>query len=141
MIVLDTNVVSEMARPRPHPRVMDWFAGQAGSELVITVITAAELRAGVAILPEGRRRREIDAAVEGALRVEFAEALLLFDVGASRAYASILAARQAMGRPISTADAQIAAICLEHDAALATRNTKDFTGLGLTLIDPWRGLA
>ena len=138
MIVLDTNVVSELARPQPDARVITWADEQDAAELVITALTAAEIRAGVALLPRGRRQREIGQRMETLLRETFSGRVLPFDVDSSPHYARILAVRRRAGRPISTIDAQIAAICAQHECELATRNTGDFRGLGLRLIDPWR---
>ena len=137
MIVLDTNVVSEIARPQPHQAVIDWVDAQAVEELVITALTAAEIRAGVALLPSGRRQREIGKRVELLLTETFAGYVLAFDIDSASYYAQVLATRTRMGRPISGLDAQIAAVCLQHDATLATRNTDDFDGIGLQVVNPW----
>lgn len=137
MIVLDTNVVSELARPRPSQVVIDWVDTHESSELVITALTAAEIRAGVALLPPGRRKREIGERMETLLCETFAGHVLAFDVDSSPHYAKILAVRTRAGRPISGLDAQIAAVCTQHEAALGTRNTADFDGLGLELVNPW----
>lgn len=139
MIVLDTNVVSELTRPRPSQPVIDWVDASDPVELAITAITAAEIRAAIAALPAGRRRREIERRMESLLAETFAGYVLPFDVDATPHYARILRVRNRAGRPISGLDAQIAAICVQHDAALATRNTADFAGLGLDLVDPWQG--
>jgi predicted nucleic acid-binding protein len=138
MIVLDTNVVSEIARPQPHQAVLDWVDAQNSDDLAITAITAAEIRAGVAILPSGRRKREIGKRMESLLTDTFAGYVLAFDVDSSAHYAQVLTARAKIGRPISGLDAQIAAICLQHEATLATRNTADFEGIGVHLINPWK---
>jgi len=137
MIVLDTNVVSELARPRPSQVVIDWVDVHDSGELVITALTAAEIRAGVALLPPGRRQREIGERMELLLSDTFAGHVLAFDVDSSAYYADILATRTRAGRPISGLDAQIAAVCTQHQATLATRNTADFADIGLDLINPW----
>lgn len=137
MIVLDTNVVSELARPRPSQAVIDWVDAREAAELVITALTAAEVRAGVALLPAGRRQREFGERMESLLSDTFAGHVLAFDIDSSAHYADILAARTRAGRPISGLDAQIAAVCRQHQASLATRNTADFDGIGLCLINPW----
>ncbi len=138
MIVLDTDVLSEVIRPAPEQSVLDWLDGQESAGIVTTAITAAELRAGVALMPEGRRRGEIGSAVDRLLDETFAHLVLPFDVDCAYRYALIVSVRKAAGHPIGTADAQIAAICLTHGAALATRNTKDFLDTDLAVIDPWR---
>jgi predicted nucleic acid-binding protein len=137
VIVLDTNVVSEIARPHPCQAVLDWVDAQDSDELVITAITAGEIRAGVAILPPGRRKREIGKRMESLLSETFAGYVMAFDVESSAHYAQVLAARAKMGRPISGLDAQIAAVCLQHEATLATRKTADFESIGVELINPW----
>ena len=137
MIVLDTNVVSELARPRPAPQVVDWVDMQDSADLVITAVTAAEIRAGVALLPNGRRKRQIAERMELLITETFGGYVLAFDVDSSAYYASIIAARSRAGRPISGLDAQIGAVCTQYGATLATRNTTDFDGLDLNLINPW----
>lgn len=137
MIVLDTNVVSELMRPSPDPAVEAWVAGQPAPSLFLTVISEAELRYGVAIMPAGRRRDVIAAGIEGMLTEDFAGRILPFDSDAARAYATIAAERRAAGRPISQADCQIAAIVRCRGAAIATRNTGDFESCGVEVISPW----
>jgi predicted nucleic acid-binding protein len=137
VIVLDTNVVCELLRPGASQAVIDWTDAQDTADLVITAITAAEIRAGVALLAAGRRRDEIGAWMEALITDTFAGHVLAFDVDSSPHYARILATRTRAGRPISGLDAQIAAVCAQHDATLATRNTTDFDGVGLDLINPW----
>lgn len=137
MIVLDTNVLSELARPTPSQAVIDWADAHDSSDLVITALTAAEVRAGVALLPAGRRKGDIGARMELLLTETFAGFVLPFDIASSIHYAEILAARTHGGQPISALDAQIAAVCRQHTATLATRNTADFTGTGIELINPW----
>lgn len=139
MIVLDTNVVSELARPKPSHAVIEWVDAQDSSTLVITAFTAAEVRAGVALLPDGRRRREVGLRMESLLTETFAGFVLAFDIDSSAHYADIVAGRKHAGRPISTFDAQIAAVCLQREARLATRNAADFTDTGIQLINPWDG--
>lgn len=138
VLVLDTNVVSELARARPSEAVIDWVDAQDSSELVITAITAAEIRAGVALLPGGRRQREIKERMEVLLTDTFAGHVLAFDAHSSAHYAEVLASRTRAGRPIGGLDAMIAAVCIQYDATLATRNIADFEGVGIDLVDPWR---
>lgn len=137
MIVLDTNVVSELARPRPAPEVVDWVDAQNAADLVITAVTAAEIRTGVALLSTGRRRRQIAERMEALITETFAGYVLAFDVDSAEHYAIVVATRTHAGRPVSGLDAQIAAICVQHSATLATRNIDDFAGLGLSLVNPW----
>lgn len=138
MIVLATNVVSELTRPGASQRVVDWVDEQEASQLVITAVTAAEIRAGVALLPQGRRRREVGLRMEALITETFAGHVLAFDVHSSLHYAAIIATRTRAGRPISGLDAQIAAVCAQHQATLATRNTADFDGVGLSVVNPWQ---
>ena len=137
MIVVDTNVVSELMLPRPAAAVIDWASAQVIPTLYLTTISEAELRYGVAILPIGRRREQLLAAVEGVLREDFAGRVIPFDRQAARAYAAIAAARRAAGRPIKYADCQIAAIARSVGASVATRNVRDFEGCGIDVINPW----
>ncbi|GHF18289.1 type II toxin-antitoxin system VapC family toxin [Pseudolysinimonas yzui] len=139
MIVLDTNVISEVFRPRPDAKVVAWLESLSG-EVAITAVTLAELLAGVRRLPDGQRRSALAARIDAAIRpYRQSRAVLAFDDDAADHYADILAAREQAGLPISTADALIAAICRSHDAVCATRNTKDFAGTGIELVDPWAG--
>lgn len=137
MIVLDTNVVSELIRPQPAVRVVDWVRRQAASSLYVSSISEAELRYGVEVLPEGSRRRKLRVAVEGLLREDFAGRILPFESDAARAYALIAASRRAAGRPISWADCQIAAIARSAGASVATRDTYGFEGCGVDVVNPW----
>lgn len=138
MIVLDTNVISEIFRPSPEARVVEWLASLTG-DVAITSVTLAELLAGVRRLPDGRRKAELTRRIESALEpYRGSRAVLPFDDQAADRYADVLVARELAGAPISTADAQIAAICLTHDAICATQNTKDFADTGVDLLDPWQ---
>ncbi len=137
MIVIDTNVVSELMRLTPEPAVMTWFSGQDTAELYLSAVSEAELRAGAAILPAGRRRERLAAEIEAVVRQDFAGRVLPFDSAAARAYAAIAASRRSAGRPILEADCQIAAIARASDAAVATRNGADFEHCGIAVIDPW----
>jgi len=112
---------------------------QAASErsLFLTTTVVAELAAGIGLLPRGRRRLVLQDDFDLAVDHDFADRILAFDIDAARAYGHVFEVRKRLGRPIQVADAQIAAVCLVHDAALATRNVDDFAGLGLDLIDPW----
>ena len=136
MIILDTNVLSELARPRPSDAVVAWLDEQDADEIRLTAICVAELRAGVALLPSGRRRR-IAAVMESLVNETFSGRVLAFDVASTSLYADVVARRRRAGRPIGSFDAQLAAISRQHAAVLATRNTRDFEGAGVELINPW----
>lgn len=137
MIILDTNVLSELMRPEGSSTVVQWLDGQPAAELAVTAITVAEVLHGVRRLADGRRRTALEAAAMRMFEEDLARATLAFDHAAALVYADIVVQRERAGRPISTADAQIAAITRQHAATLATRNVRDFDGLGLDLIDPW----
>lgn len=138
MIILDTNIVSELLRPSPEPKVEAWLAAEDASNVFLTAISEAELRYGVAILPAGARRDSLVAAIDGMLREDFRARVLPFDSAAAEVYAVIASDRRGAGRPISQFDCQIAAIGRVHSAAVATRNAKDFEGCGVEVIDPWQ---
>ncbi|HEX4259140.1 MAG TPA: type II toxin-antitoxin system VapC family toxin [Streptosporangiaceae bacterium] len=138
MIILDTNVISELARHVPDSGVLAWLDSLEISEVATTAVTAAELRYGVARLPDGHRKRELTAVIRGILAEDFYGRVLPFDEHASVWYAEIVTGRERIGRPIGVADAQIAAICGDSSATLATRNTSDFEEAGIELIDPWK---
>ena len=137
MIVLDTNVVSELMRRSPDPTVEAWAEGYALEDLFFSAVGEAELRYGAAIMPAGQRRVTLVADIEAMLRASFESRILPFDSAAARAYAEIAAARRAAGRPISHADNQIAAIAYSRGMAVATRNIRDFEDMGIALINPW----
>ena len=137
MFVLDTNLVSELMRDTPREKVLAWMDNRPTRELFVTAVTEAEVRTGVALLPEGARRRGLADAAERTLAGLFAGRVLPIDSGAARAYAEITAARRAVGRPISQSDCQIAAIARSRGMTVATRNVRDFVDTGIEVIDPW----
>lgn len=137
MIIVDTNVISELFRPAPAKQVETWLADQDGANLYFTTIGEAELRYGVAILPSGKRRTALTRAIEGILEEDFRDRILPFDRPAASAYAAIAAERRALGRPISQFDCQIAAIARAHGASVATRNTSDYESCGVDMLNPW----
>ena len=139
MILLDTNVLSEMMRPAPTDAVLRWIAGRPASLLYTTCVTQAEILFGLALLPEGRRRDGLMAAVDLMFVEDFGGRILPFDSAAAQAFASIAADRRWAGRPTGTFDAQIAAIARSRGAVLATRNVTDFQECGLVLVNPWEG--
>ena len=137
MIVLDTNVVSELMRAAPAAAVLLWLRRHSDRQLVTTAVTVAEIRYGLARLPDGGRTLLLQRSA-GELFETFAEQILPFDAAAAGAYAAITAERERAGRPISAFDAQIAGICRAFGASLATRNVRDFSGTGVDLLDPWQ---
>ena len=139
MWVLDTNVVSETMRAGPSFDVIAWLDGRPARDLLVTAVTEAEIFTGIAMLPEGHRRRDLAAAAERAFGDTFAGRVLPFDSAAARVYADIVAARRLAGRPVSMADGQIAAIARARGMAVATRNVRDFEEMGADAVDPWAG--
>ena len=137
MIVLDTNVISELMRREPDPKVMTWLAEQPAAGVFTTTLTQAEVLYGLALLPRGRRRDRLVAAAYPVFDVDLAGRVLPFDGDAARAYPEIAAGRKRAGRPISQIDAQIAAIAHSRGARLATRNVRDFADCGIAVVDPW----
>jgi len=136
MIVLDTNVLSEVMKPSPAPTVAAWMARENPGGLFTTAVTEAEIRLGVEVLPAGRRKQELEAAAQRIIAL-FDTRILPFDSIATQLFAQIVAGRRRMGLPIGDLDAQIAAIARSRGMALATRNVLDFDGTGIDVIDPW----
>ena len=136
MIVVDTNVTSELMKPSPSPTVTAWVRARSAAELYTTSITLAELRYGIERLPGGHRKDLLRAAADDAFSA-FADHVLAFDATAAVDYAGIVSSRDRAGVPIDGFDAQIAAICRAHGATLATRNVKDFHDTGIDLTNPW----
>jgi predicted nucleic acid-binding protein len=139
VIVLDTNVLSEMMRPAPDSTVAAWISGRSASSLFTTTVTQAEILYGLRLLRSGKRRAGLEAAVSEMFATDFAGRVLPFDQAAAQAYAEIAVARRRAGRPITQFDAQIAAIARSRDAGVATQNVADFEGCGIGVIDPWQG--
>jgi toxin FitB len=136
MIVLDTNVLSEVMKPSPAPSVAAWMTKTDWAGLFTTVVNEAEIRLGIELLPEGRRKRELQEAAERLIALLDVR-VLSFDSMATPYFAQIVAGRRRMGLPINDLDAQIAAVTRSHDMALATRNVVDFNGTGIKVFDPW----
>jgi predicted nucleic acid-binding protein len=136
MIILDTTVVSELMRPEPAPQVASWVRDRDRRELRTTTITLAEVRYGIARLPDGRRKQVLLAAA-GDIFTAFEDQVLPVDTAAAENYAVIASSRERAGKPITSFDALIAAVCRSQVAALATRNVSDFEGTGIEIIDPW----
>lgn len=137
MIILDTNVVSELMRSTPDRHVVRWVDSKAPLDIFITAVTARELLHGIARLAPGRRRTDLAAAVEHVLTDDFHDRVLPFDLPAAVHFAEIASSRERAGRPISVSDGEIAAIARSHEAAVATRNVKDFGDTGIEVVDPW----
>jgi predicted nucleic acid-binding protein len=137
MILLDTNVISEPVRPVPEARVMAWIDAQPLETLYLSTITVAELRAGVALLPAGRRRIALHEDLEKRVFPKFIGRVLPFDMASTNAYAELLAKLRDCGRGIQTADAFIAAIAFANGLSIATRDTGPFEAAGLQVINPW----
>lgn len=138
MIVVDTNVASELMRSSPEPAVQEWVRSHEGRELCTTAITVAEILYGIERLPKGRRKEVLRSAAAEIFEA-FAEQVLPFDTAAAEQYALVVTQRDGLGLPIDGFDAQIAAICRAQRMPLATRNLADFRKTGVEVINPWRG--
>jgi len=139
MIILDTNVVSELMKANYAPSVMTWMSHQSPNDLFISTISMAEVLYGIELLPKGKRRDGLLQEAEVIFARDFAGRVLVFDEQAARMFGSIVAARRIQGRPIGIADGQIAAIARANGAMLATRDTGDFEGCGVRVVNPWMG--
>lgn len=137
MILLDTNVVSEPMRPAPDARVVDWVDTQPLETLYLCAITVAELRAGVALLPRGKRRASLSEDLEKHVLPLFAGRVVAFDLACTQAYAEVIEKTRRAGRAIAAVDGYIAAIATTHGLAIATRDTAPFEAVGLSVINPW----
>jgi toxin FitB len=137
--IIDTNVISESMRPSPSATLLAWWAQQQPGALFITTVTVAEILYGIELLPHGKRRAALLAGAERMFGRVLVGRILPFDEDAARAFPEIAAGRRAKGRPIAEFDAQIAAIARSRGAILATRNTADFEGCGVRLVNPWLG--
>src|SRR5712692_1205445 len=138
MIVVDTNVISELMRPAPSRAVRQWVRARSGRALYTSAVTIAEIRYGIERQPDGRRRELLKSAAGGLFEL-FADQILPFDSAAAEQYALVVSRREKLGMPIDGFDGQIAAICRAREMALATRNVADFRDTGVDLIDPWHG--
>jgi predicted nucleic acid-binding protein len=136
MLLLDTNILSAMMQVRRVPELAAWMDQQDEDRLFTTAISHAEIFSGLAVMPEGRRRRDLGVTAR-AMFEEFDERVLAFDTEAAETYAKLFALRRQLSRPIAIADLMIAAIARAHGASIVTRNTRDFEGCGLTIINPW----
>jgi predicted nucleic acid-binding protein len=137
VIILDTNIVSELMRQSPARTVADWSLSQDARDLFTTSVTLAEVRYGIERLPDGQRKAQVRAKAAD-IFFALADKVLPFDARAALRYATLMADRGRAGQPMAGFDAQIAAICLSYSAALATRNLKNFQQTGVEVINPWR---
>ena len=138
MILLDTNILSELMRIKPDPGLIFWLDQLTKDQIWVSAITQAEIRLGFSLLPDGKRKSGLREATEAMFQEDFNHRCLPFDSHAATHYADIVTERRSIGRPISVEDAQIAAIARSNALAIATRNTKDFSHItGLNVIDPW----
>lgn len=137
MIILDTNVVSEPLKPSGDIRVQQWLDQQPIETLYLTATSLSELLLGVKLLPDGKRKKTLDIALSVLLARLFGPRIFSFDNIAATSYASLMCCARALGRPISVADGQIAAIAFVHGFSVATRDTKPFEAVGVQVINPW----
>jgi len=138
MIIVDTNVISEVLRPKPSERVAAWLDAQRPSDIFLTTVSQAEMLLGIELLPRGRRRASLESAINAIFDADFRERVFPFDTAAARAFALVVAHRHRIGRPIDNMDAQIAGIARSKGAAIATRDISGFAGCGVPVIDPWQ---
>lgn len=137
MILVDTNVISEPLQPAPNERVIAWIDSQPIETLYLSAITVAELRFGIAVLPQGRRKSSLSERFEREVLAIFEERVLPFDLGASKSFATLMATARSQGKAIGKADGYIAATAARHGLMVATRDIAPFKAAGLTVINPW----
>ena len=138
MILLDTNVLSELMRAKPAPEVVAWIDAQPTSQLYISAITVAEILYGIARMADGKRKQSLLALATLMFDEDFAGRILSFDADAAIHYAGLAAESEAKGTVVDMADCQIAAIAVLHDAQVATRNVRHFDYLGVAIVNPWQ---
>jgi len=137
MIILDTNILSELMRSQPNKCVLQWIGKYQTTSLFTTTLTKAEILYGLEILPKSKRRISLKQAATSMFDIDFALRIIPFDSDAAQQFAVISANRRKIGRPIAQIDAQIAAIARSHNATLATRNVSDFEECNIEIINPW----
>jgi predicted nucleic acid-binding protein len=137
MILLDTNIVSAVMAPSPPPEVLNWLGAQQTTDLYLSTISIAEIGYGLALLPESKRRRDLQERFERFVGQAFQQRILAFDEEAARLYGEIMGHRKQVGRPLSSLDGQIASIARAHTQSIATRNVRDFEQCGVALINPF----
>lgn len=138
MILIDTNVISELWKPGPDSNVLAWIDAQTIETLHLSAITVAELRYGLAMMPEGKRRTIYEERLEREVLPAFAGRVLAFDFETSKTYAELMARARAEGKAIAKADGYIAATAATHGLIVATRDSSPFEAGGLQVIDPWK---
>ncbi len=137
--LLDTNIPSELMRPRPEPRVQDWVAAQDIGTLFVSVVSIGELETGFATMRDAARRARLEASPERYLALLFVGRVLPVTQSIAVRWGRLGGMRQISGRPLSATDGMIAATALEYGLSLVTRNVKDFAGLGVAVVNPWLG--
>ena len=137
MLILDTNVLSELMRPRPEPAVLDWCRARPLSDMATTAVTLAEIQRGLARLPIGRRRRDLEVTLNGLMAHGFAKRIFDFDAAAAEVYGDLVVARERVGRRLAGFDGLVLAIAKSRGCPIATRNTTNFEGCGVPLMNPW----
>ncbi len=137
MIILDTNIISELMRRVPDPHVLEWLDDQEAGELFITTITIAEIAYGINVLPDGGRRQLLESAFNKTVQDAFRDRVLSFDEESSHCYGKLMSHRKKIGKPLSSLDGQIASISVAHQGKIATRNVNDFADCNLTIINPF----
>ncbi|SRR5579883_497940 len=137
MILLDTNIISEMMKQSPSTKVIAWIDSQEVTQLFISTISLAEISYGIMALPKGNRQRWLQDAFDHVIKDAFKHRVLVFDEAAAHQYGHLMGNRKQLGRPLSILDGQIAAIAITQEAALATRNIRDFVNCDLELINPF----
>ena len=137
MLMLDTNMLSAIMSPKPEQRITDWILDQPSEALFTATVCQAEILSGIAILPQGRRRADLEEAARAMFAEDFQGRILPFDGEAAAVYAEMFAARRKAGRPAGTIDLMLASIARARGAGVVTRNVSDFEGVGLTVINPW----
>ncbi|MCX7378415.1 MAG: type II toxin-antitoxin system VapC family toxin [Alphaproteobacteria bacterium] len=140
MILLDTNVISEAIKPMPHPSVRGWLDAQAAETLFLSSVTVAEMTFGIRMLPAGRRKQALEAALAGVLAL-FAGRVLAFDEAAALRYGPLVVRARAAGKGFTTPDGYVAAIAAARGFAVASRDGSAFVAAGAVVIDPWRAEA
>lgn len=135
--LLDTNIPSEFSRERPEPRVVQWLKAQPVTRLFLSAVTIGEIRKGLTVLPQGRRRTELEVWFHTDLLIWFSDRILPVTQSIADRWGVIDGQCQLKGTPLNTADGMIAATALEHDLTVVTRNVRDFSGLGIDVFNPW----
>ncbi len=137
MLILDTNILSEIMRPEPERKIANWIVRQPSEDLFTAAMCQAEILAGLAVMPNGRRRTVLEEAARAIFADDFDGRILPFDTAAASAYAELFAARRSAGLPGGTVDLMVAAIARVHGAGVVTRNVADFAGVGFAIVNPW----